>query len=119
MSYHVTIINKYHDTIVPSFGSPIPKGDGRPMKMSQTLGHGYVTVPGIGAVNFTDVADKQIGGFSKSTWGVLISYQGEETVFRYEGGGEIELTINELGQAELSGNGSFSRISLGSFVVKG
>jgi hypothetical protein len=115
--YHVTIINNYHDTLLPSFGSPIPKGDSRPVK-SSTLGSGYVTVPGLGAVNFTDVADSQIGGYSKATWGVLISYQGEEIIFRYEGGGEIALTINKFGQAELSGNGSLSQIRLGSFVLK-
>ena len=115
--YNVTIINKYPDTIVPSFGGPIPKGDSRPVRSPHPLGNAYVTVPGLGAVNFLDVADKQIGGYSKSTWGVLISYQGEEVVFRYEGGGEIELTINGFGQAELRGNGGFSQIRLGSFVL--
>lgn len=115
--YTVTIINNYHDTLLTSFGGPINKGDTRPVK-SGPLGNGYVTIPGLGAVNFTDVGDSQIGGFSKATWGVLISYQGEEIVFRYEGGGEIQLTINKFGQAELSGNGGWSKISLGSFVLK-
>jgi hypothetical protein len=115
--YTVTIINNYHDTLLTSFGGPINKGDTRPVK-SSPLGNAYVTVPGLGAVNFTDVADRQIGGFSKATWGVLISYQGEEVVFRYEGGGEITLTINKLGQAELSSNGSLSSIRLGSFQFK-
>lgn len=36
--------------------------------------------------------------------------------FRYEGGGEIQLTFNELGQAEITGNGSLSQIKLPSFV---
>jgi hypothetical protein len=115
--YIVTIINNYHDTLLPSFGSPIPKGDTRPVK-SNPLGNGYVTVPGLGAVNFTDVGDSQIGGYSKASWGVLISYQGEEVIFRYEGGGEIQLTISKLGQAELSSNGSLSQIRLGSFEFK-
>lgn len=119
MSWHLTIINKYSDTLVPSAGGPINKGDSRPVKLPQVFGNVYVTVPGLGAVNFLDVGNNQIGGYSKSTWGVLISYQGEEVVFRYEGGGEIELTINGFGQAELRGNGGFSQIRLGSFEIKG
>jgi hypothetical protein len=85
---------------------------------SSPLGNGYVTVPGLGAVNFTDVGDTQIGGYSKATWGVLLSYQGEEVVFRYEGGGEITLTISKFGQAQLTSNGSLSTIRLGSFEFK-
>jgi hypothetical protein len=119
MSWQLTIINKYPDTLVPSVSSPIPKGDSRPVKLPQTLGNVYVNVPGLGAVNFIDVADKQIGGFSKATWGVLISYQGEEVIFRYEGGGQLELTINGFGQAELRGNGGFSQIRLSSFEITG
>lgn len=119
MSWHLTVINNYPGTLMPSIGSPINQGDSRPAKFSQTLGNVYVTVPGLGAVNFIDVGDKQIGGFSKATWGVLISYQGEEVIFRYEGGGQIELTINSFGQAELRGNGGFSQIRIGSFDIKG
>lgn len=115
--YQVTIINHYHETLLTSFGAPIPKGDTRPVK-SHALGNGYVTVPGLGAVNFIDVGDSPIGGYSKATWGVLISYQTEEVVFRYEGGGELQLTINKFGQAELSSNGSLSQIRLGSFIFK-
>lgn len=112
--YTIAITNHYYDTLAPSFGDPIKSGSG-PVK-SKALGSGYVTVPGLGAVNFTDVGDSQLGGFSKSTWGVLISYQGEEILFRYEGGGEIQLTINKFGQAEVKGNGAISQIRLGSFV---
>lgn len=83
------------------------------------LGNVVVTVPGLGEINFLDIGDQQIGGFSKGTWGVLISYQGEEVVFRYEGGGQLALTVNGFGQAKLGGNGGFSQIELGSFVLPG
>ncbi|MDQ3798184.1 MAG: hypothetical protein M3384_01930 [Acidobacteriota bacterium] len=116
MSYHLTITNHYHQTIM-GFGMIINAGEKNPIKVQQTLGNGYVDVPGLGAVNFTDIGQKDIGGHSRATWGVLISYQGEEIVFRYEGGGEIQLRINELGQAELRGNGEFSRVQLPSFVL--
>jgi len=116
MSYHVTVINNYSDTLM-AFGSPLNKGDTRPTK-SPLLGNGYITVPGIGSVNFIDLGEQKMGGYSKSTWGVLISYQGEEMELRYEGGGEIQITINRFGQAEMSGNGGFSRIALPAFEFK-
>ena len=90
-----------------------------PYVVPKPLGNVIVTVPGLGEINFLDIADKQIGGFSKATWGVLISYQGEEVVFRYEGGGQITLTVNGFGQAALSGNGGFSQVDLASFVLPG
>jgi hypothetical protein len=34
---------------------------------------------------------------------VLIAYQGEEFVGRYEGGGQLTVVINQYYQAELSG----------------
>jgi hypothetical protein len=116
MSYTVTVTNHYHEAIRP-FGAIINANDTRPAKIPKTLGNGYIAVPGLGDVNFTDVGQDNIGGFSKATWGVLISYQGEELVFRYEGGGELQVNINKYGQVEISGNGSFSRIRLDSFVV--
>lgn len=82
-------------------------------------GNVIVAVPGLGEINFLDIGDQQIGGWSKATWGVLVSYQGEEVVFRYEGGGQLSLTVNGFGQAKLSGNGGFSKIDLGSFVLPG
>lgn len=118
MSYHVTIINNYHETI-RAFGSIINQGDTRPTKIPTVLGNGYIDIPGLGSINFTDIGEQQVGGYSKATWGVLISSQGEEVVFRYEGGGEIQVTINQYGQAEISGNGGFSRIRLSSFVLPG
>ncbi|HEX8274259.1 MAG TPA: hypothetical protein VF615_16605 [Longimicrobiaceae bacterium] len=90
-----------------------------PYTVPKPLGNVVVTVPGLGEINFLDIGDQQIGGFSKATWGVLISYQGEEVVFRYEGGGQVTLAVNGFGQAKLSGNGGFSKIDLASFILPG
>ncbi|MBD0371926.1 MAG: hypothetical protein ICV60_13885 [Pyrinomonadaceae bacterium] len=111
--YRVIVTNKYPDAI-QAFGGIINKNDTRPVK-SNPLGTGWINIPGIGHMNFNDIGKDHAGGFSKATWGVLISYQGEETEFRYEGEGEINVTINRFGQAELSGNGGFSRVDLPSF----
>lgn len=115
MSYHVTVNNHYREAI-KAFRTIVNQNE--QMKINQTLGHGFIEVFGVGTINFNDIAQDQLGGFSKKTWGVLISYQGEEIVFRYEGGGELNVTINKYGQAELSGNGEFSRVQLPSFVLE-
>lgn len=115
MAYHVTIRNNYREGI-RAFGTILNSHETR--KFPQTFGNGVVEISGLGPINFTDIGKKDVGGHSKATWGVLLSYQGEEAVFRYEGGGEIEITISEIGQAELSGNGEFARVPLPSFTFK-
>lgn len=116
MSWHLTVTNKYHGSVQIAGITVLPPNS-QAFKVDKTLGNIVLIVDGLGPINFTDVADKQIGGYSKATWGVLISYQGEELIFRYEGGGEIQLTINEFGQAEIQTNGSLSQIRLPSFVM--
>jgi hypothetical protein len=119
--YTLTVTNNYWRPVVvnnsagASFTVP-HGGSGHP---SGALGDATITVPGLGEMMVHDIADRQIGGFSKATWGVLVAYQGEEVVFRYEGGGQLTVTFNDLGQAELTGNGGLSRLSLGGLILPG
>jgi hypothetical protein len=120
--YNLTVSNSYAYAITVydvAVGQHLVSPRDPPYVVPKALGNAVVTVPGLGEINFLDIGDQQIGGFSKATWGVLISYQGEEVVFRYEGGGQVTLNVNGLGQAKLSGNGGFSQIELGSFVLPG
>jgi hypothetical protein len=84
------------------------------------LGWFRLTVPGMGDLTLLDIADRKITKlpFMNATWGVFISYQGQECEFRYEGEGEINVNVNDLGQIELSGNGSFLVTDLPSFIIK-
>jgi hypothetical protein len=84
------------------------------------LGNIRIIVPGVGEVNLIDIAERKISkaNFHKATWGVLISYQGNECEFRYEGGGQINLNVTDLGQIELSGNGLFLLTDMPSFILK-
>ena len=84
----------------------------------KNLGNFRLKIPGGGEVNLIDLGEKKIAGFSKATWGVFVAYQGEEYEFRYEGGGELSINVNNLGQAELSGNGHLLQISLPAFIIK-
>lgn len=112
--WNLTVKNNYYATITV-LGEPL--GTGKSITWPTALGNGVIGIPGLTEICFLDIGDKQIGGFSKATWGVLISFHGEEVVFRYEGGGQINVTINWLGQAELSGNGGFSQLVLPSFIL--
>jgi hypothetical protein len=93
----------------------------RGMKPSyKKLGWFRLTIPGMGELTLLDIADRKISNlpFMQSTWGVLISYQGQECEFRYEGEGEINVKVNDLGQIELDGNGRFLMTDLPSFILK-
>lgn len=119
--YTLTVTNHYWRPVVvansagASFTVPL-NGSGHP---SGALGDATISVPGLGEMMVHDIGDRQIGGFSKATWGVLVAYQGEEAVFRYEGGGQLTVTFNDLGQAELTCNGGLSRVSLGGLILPG
>jgi hypothetical protein len=117
MAWHLTVRNNFYQTIM-AVGMPINVNENRPFKVGQKLGSGYINVPGVGAVNFVDIGDRQMGGHSKKKWGVVISYQGEDALFRYDGEGELNVTINEFGQAEISGNGDLMLIKIPSYVFK-
>ena len=80
----------------------IPEGGGQ-YQSGTDLGNLTLVVPTRGPLDFLDIADAHIPGDSGETWGVLIAYQGEEVVGRYEGEGALTVVINQYSQAELSG----------------
>lgn len=119
--YTLTVTNHYWRPVVVnnSAGASFTVPLNGSMHPSGPLGDATITVPGLGEMMVHDIGDRQIGGFSKATWGVLVAYQGEEVVFRYEGGGQLTVTFNDFGQAELTSNGGFSRLSLGGLILPG
>lgn len=80
----------------------IPSGGGT-WQSEGNLGNLTLVVPTRGPIDFLDIGDTHIGGDSSETWGVLIAYQGEEFVGRYEGGGRLSVEFNGYSQAILSG----------------
>lgn len=117
--YNLTVVNHYPWTITVSHGTVFEVASGSTFQLPARLGDAWLQVPGIGQMLLRDVADRQIGGFSKATWGVYLAYQGEELVFRYEGEGQITVTFNDFGQAAVESNGAVARISLGAFKIPG
>jgi hypothetical protein len=99
--YQITLTNHSNMGVLFLGGNQvIPPGD---QWKSDNLGDITLIVPARGPLSFHDIADKHIGGDSKETWGVLIAYQGEEYVGRYEGGGRLAVEINAYYQAVLTG----------------
>jgi hypothetical protein len=95
----------------------IPSGGGT-WQSADNLGDVTLDVPTRGPLSFHDIGDQHIGGDSSETWGVLIAYQGEEMVGRYEGGGQLTVEINDYYQAVLGGM-DIRQVSLPSMEIAG
>jgi hypothetical protein len=98
----------YTVTITNSTEFPMTTGDGQTIEpngkwTSGNLGSTYVHSDQFGALSLLDIGDQHIGGDSSETWGVLITFGGENMVGRYEGGGALEITFNQFLQAVVSG----------------
>jgi hypothetical protein len=121
MTYTLNVTNEYYSPL--TYHNPTGKGESSSIHKNmpakfQKLGNFRLTIPGTGEVNFIDIAQRHIANFSKASWGVLISYQGMECEFRYEGEGELNIKVNDIGQVEINGNGSLIQTDLPSFVIK-
>ena len=115
MSYMVTLTNQSRATLTTSDGKQVPPNQ---QWTSGVIGDAWVSSDQFGHLNFLDIADTHIPGDSSETWGVLISYQGEEIVGRYEGGGQLSVAINAFGQAELGGM-DLRQVSLPGLLIAG
>jgi hypothetical protein len=115
VSYILKVQNGSHFTWYDGTGTQVNPGDGWNAE-GKTLGSAFLSCNERGGLSFLDIGDTHIPGDSKQTWGVLISYQGEEFVGRYEGGGQLSAQINHFGQVQLGGNMDFRQVSLSAFI---
>jgi hypothetical protein len=114
--YQVTLTNNSNVGLGFMGGNQvIPPGD---KWQSGDLGDVTIIVPTRGPLSFHDIADQHIPGDSGETWGVLIAFQGEEIVGRYEGGGQLAVEINAYYQAVLSGM-DLRQVSLPAMEIAG
>jgi hypothetical protein len=111
--YRVTIENQSAATLTTSDGHQIGPNSSWE---SSDLGNAWVRSDQIGPMNFLDIGDQHIPGNTGETWGVLISYQGEEIVGRYEGGGRLHVTLNRYLQAKLTGM-NLRRVALSAMEI--
>jgi len=115
--YTLTVKNNYIQNIGASNGVTVPK-DGS--HVFNNRGSIIFTIPGMGEINFIDLAEKRLPGYPEpsQTWGVLVRYRTIEAYYRYEGAGELTLTVDHLGTCALTTtNGSVIPISLADFNI--
>lgn len=110
----------YSVTITNSSGAPMTTADGKTIEpdgtwTSDTLGNTYVHSEEFGSISFRDIAAEHIGGDTKETWGVLITYSGQHMVGRYEGGGQLKVTFDKFLRAHVSGM-NLRRVALDSLT---
>ncbi|MGB5981322.1 MAG: hypothetical protein WBG46_04185 [Nonlabens sp.] len=115
--YTLNITNNFPDTITMSGNGSINSGDSGSV---EKLGNLTITIPGVGQARLFDLGEKKLPGydFPKETWGVLLRYQTIETYYRYEGGGELKLVIDEYGSITVSTtNGNMINVSLPELTI--
>lgn len=115
MSYIVKVYNESPYVWYDARGTKVGPGDGWNAE-GQTLGDAWLHSNELGTINFHDIGDAHIPGDSGETWGVLISYQNEEIVGRYEGGGQLSVQILPYGQLQFGGNMEMRQVSLSGFA---
>jgi hypothetical protein len=113
MSYTLSVQNGTEYEMHGSDGATVPAA--ATWQPSGLHGNAWIQSTELGTINFLDLGSRHISGDSGETWGVLISYQGEEMVGRYEGAGALNVALNEYGQATPSGM-DFRQVSLPSFI---
>jgi hypothetical protein len=116
--YQISLTNNSNMSVGFVGGNQIIPGGGGTWQSESNLGDVTLVVPARGPLSFHDIGDQHIGGDSKETWGVLIAYQGEEFVGRYEGGGQLTVEINGYYQAILGGM-DLRQVSLPSMEIAG
>ncbi len=112
--YTVTISNSTDAPMTTKDGKTIAPGD---TWKSEPIGSTYVHSEEFGSMSFRDIRDSHIGGDSGETWGVLITYQGQHMVGRYEGGAaDLHVSFDNHLQATLSGM-NLRRVKLDGLVI--
>lgn len=120
MSYTLNVETQFY-TPLPYHREGEASSIHRGMKPSfKKLGWFRLTVPGIGELSLLDIGERKITGlpFLKGKLGIFITYQGQESEFRYDAEGEINVNVTDIGQIELDGNGDFILTDLPSFILK-
>jgi len=120
--YDVNITNDYMMSVKVDAHTPgtIPPKGG---KFNITkLGNMILEIPGMGQAAFIDLGKDKLPGFPEpsQTWGLVARYKSVEIYCRYEGGGQLALTIDRFGTLHFKTvNGSALIISLPEMVLAG
>jgi hypothetical protein len=109
MSYVINLENRSSIALTSLLHPAVINGHSK--WTSPVLGNEAIETSLAGRMTFQDVADHHVPGDTTPTWGVLIRYGDEAFVGRYEGGGQLNIVLDEFLQATLSGM-SFRQVKL-------
>jgi len=105
--YNLNVINNYvHDIVVNVKGSGDTIVNHNSEGKFDKLGNVVLDIFGMGHLSLFDLGEKKLPeyDFHTQTWGVLIRYKTTEAYYRYEGGGQLSIIIDEFGSVSLSTN---------------
>ena len=105
--YNVSITNNYYFDLTVAVDNSTVKAQGGQAEY-ENWGTTYIDIPGMGSAVFIDLGDTQLSQFTNPdlpwteyTWGGLIRFQGIEAYFRYEGQGQVNLTVDNYGSLDI------------------
>jgi hypothetical protein len=106
--YNVSITNNYVYPLFLNGGNQIIAEPNGGRAQFTNWGSNAINVAWMGDINFIDLGDQKLGGYTnpripwtQSTWGGLVRYRGLDAYFRYEGGGQVELVVDHFGSIAL------------------
>ncbi len=112
--YNLTVTNNYSYTVI---AGKREIAAGETFEVTENLGNIILTIPGLGSLNLLDVGEKHLESPSTKTRGVLLSYQGNECIYQYEGEGNLRITLTDIGQAQVTGDGDITLMRFDSFLL--
>ncbi len=123
--YTVSVINNYIYPLTLDGGSTSAVDANGGKAEFKDWGSHYLSVPGMGGINFIDMGDKKLEDYTnpelpwtEATWGGLIRYRNLDAYFRYEGGGKVDVVVDQFGSVTLHfGTGGGMIINLDDLTV--
>ncbi len=118
--FNINVTNNFVSDLTINGSTTVAAGGGTGSTGS-VGGTQTIDVPNMGTILVLDLGHDQVPGFSlPESWGVLMRYRSVELYYRYEGGGNIDLVVDQFGSVDVvSVQGSALIISLSDMTYQG
>ena len=106
--YNVSITNNYIYSMFMDGGNRIIAGPNGGKAHLTDWGNHALNLAWMGDINFIDLGKKKLDPYTdpklpwtEATFGGLIRYRGQDAYFRYEGQGQVDLVVDDVGSVHL------------------
>jgi hypothetical protein len=106
--YNVSITNNYIYSIFMDGGNRVIAAPNGGKAQLDDWGSHSLNLAWMGDINFIDIGDQKLSAYTtpklpwtNATWGGVIRYRGLDAYFRYEGQGQVDLVVDQLGSVTL------------------